>query len=594
LEQKLLNRGAQTMHKVILSLFFVVLLFAIHDPPVLAQAMPPSTVQALAQGDDFALRKQFAQAMDAYRQADALSDHTCAECSLRLAYMERLLGNLTEAVDDAERAAKTAGDDRLLAAQARLTRGLLLVDMSGDHTDPKFKQAEAEFRQALSLEPKKTVAHFYLGYLLLSEGRDAEGVAEMKAYISGPLANPRYADRARRLIANPNLARAPTVDDFSFTMLDGDKISKAALHGKVVLLDFWGTWCPPCRASVPVLQDLHQEFAGPGFQLVGISSDSDEDAWRSFIRSNQMDWSEYIDLDGKILDIFEIHSFPTYIVLDREGLIQFRQSGFDSDTREILAKAIRHALEKPYTQHPAASSASENAALTNTPVASPSSSVPATGPDLTRTQGPPSLVPLNAGLGDGGNSTNSPGGRLIYPPEEVEYGDADANTYRNNFLGLSYQFPHSWQPATPEVLDQLNQATLRYLKGRAGGDSPLPSVFPQIVFQAMTDFRQTLPFVRVTVEQLNSLTLESVQRDAADLAEHRGATVLTAPRELSIGKRQIFRTDYEFPQASPPVWVASFETLAPHDCRVSLEIFARSKQELDALVSTAQSLVISK
>ena len=552
-----------------------------------AQELSAPAAQALAQGDDFALRKQYPEAMDAYRLADALSNHTCADCYLRMAYMDRLFGNLAAAVDDADRAAKTAGNDRMLAAQARLTRGLLLVDMAGGPNDPKLQQAEQEFHQALALEPKKTVAHFNLGNLLLTEGRDAEGIAELNAYISAPLANPSYVARARRLIEDPSRARVPVADDFAFTTIEGEKISKAGLRGKVALLDFWGTWCPPCRESVPVLQDIHRKFAGPAFQLVGISSDDNEETWRSFIRSHHMNWSEYIDLDGQVLALFEVHSFPTYIVLDRRGRIQFRQSGLGPDTREVLAKAIKKALDQPYTPETDVASAAPKPTM-------PSPAMPAVAlaMDPARAQRFSSLVPLNAGLAAAGNS--SAANKLIYPPEDVENGDADGNVFRNEFLGLRYEFPQSWHPATPEILEQLNHATLRFLKGSDAGNSSATGVFPQIIFQAAPDARHQVPSVRIVVERLDSLTLDSVRHDAAELELTRGATALSPPRDLVIANRHFFRTDYELPHTSPPAWVASFETLVARNYRVTLEILAGSKLELDRLAASAQSLVISK
>src|SRR5256885_13425159 len=123
-------------------------------------------------------------------------------------------------------------------------------------------------------------------------------------------------------------------------------MNNAALRGKVVLLDFWGTWCPPCRESVPTIKNVKRKFAGKGFELVGISSDDDEDVWRTFVESKQMDWYEYIDLSGDVLQAFNIDSFPTYIVVDKDGVIRYRQSGFGDATEGELEDAIGKALKR--------------------------------------------------------------------------------------------------------------------------------------------------------------------------------------------------------------------------------------------------------
>ena len=104
-------------------------------------------------------------------------------------------------------------------------------------------------------------------------------------------ANPATVAEAKLVIANPIRARMPFAPNFSFTMQDHQTISNASLRGKVVLLDFWGTWCPPCRESVPTLRDLNKKYSGKAFQLVGVSSD-DDDVWKTFIQAQHMDWPD--------------------------------------------------------------------------------------------------------------------------------------------------------------------------------------------------------------------------------------------------------------------------------------------------------------
>jgi hypothetical protein len=93
---------------------------------------------------------------------------------------------------------------------------------------------------------------------------------------------------------------------------------------------------------------IHKKFSDRPFQIVGVSSDNDEDKWKAFIAAQKMSWSEYIDLSGSVQALFEVHEFPTYIVLDRGGVIQMRQSGLGPETGEELQEAINKALKKPY------------------------------------------------------------------------------------------------------------------------------------------------------------------------------------------------------------------------------------------------------
>lgn len=307
-----------------------------------------SVAPLLAEGDKLFAKKQFEKAMEAYRKADKDSHHTCAECYLRMVRVEKYTGNLSMALDDAKHAVKAAGDDKKQAAMAHMVRGALLSQMAGKPKDKKLKEAEDEYRQALALDPAQVSAHFSLGFILLRQERDADGIAELNAYIGLPGADPKTIQKARTIIADPIRAREPFAPDFSFATLEGETISNSALRGKVVLLDFWGTWCPPCRESVPTLVNIHKKFSDRPFQIVGVSSDTDEDKWKTFIAANKMTWPEYIDLPGSVEALFDIHEFPTYIVLDRNGVIQMRQSGWDIEIAGQLEEAINKALKKPY------------------------------------------------------------------------------------------------------------------------------------------------------------------------------------------------------------------------------------------------------
>ena len=303
---------------------------------------------AMAEGKAAAQRRDYAKAIAAFEKADKISHHTCANCLLELFQAQRRGGYMMDALDTAKKAIKAAGEDKALAAQAYLLRGVLLSDMATKPTDKKHAEAAADMRQAIALNPSDAIEHYDLGYELMKQGSDDAGIAELRAYIASATANPRLAEKAREMIGDPRRAREQFAPDFAFTSLEGKAISLVNLHGKVGLLDFWGTWCPPCRESIPSLVRLHKEFAGQPVEFVGISSDSDEQAWRAFIAKNGMSWPEYLDSSNAMQNTFGVDSFPTYFVLNRDGVIRFHQSGWGEDMALMLEDAIKKALkEKP-------------------------------------------------------------------------------------------------------------------------------------------------------------------------------------------------------------------------------------------------------
>src|SRR5216684_1363469 len=285
------------MARVILSLL-VALLAAVS---LVAQESSDPVAQALSQGDLYSSKRKYELALDAYHKADKLSRHSSAQTYLKLAAVERKLGDFSSALDDAKKAVKAAGGDKSVAVRAHLLRATLLSQMAGKSTDKKLKEAEDEIHQALAQDSGNAVAHYNLGFVLLRQERDPEGIAEMNAFLAMPGADSETVAEARRIVANPLRARAPFAPDFSFTTRQNQDLSNAALRGKVVLMDFWGTWCPPCRESVPILRNLNKKYAGKPFQLVSISSDDDEDVWKTFIKAERMDWPQYIDFEGGVL-----------------------------------------------------------------------------------------------------------------------------------------------------------------------------------------------------------------------------------------------------------------------------------------------------
>jgi len=95
----------------------------------------------------------------------------------------------------------------------------------------------------------------------------------------------------------------------------------AQYRGKVVLLDFWASWCGPCRRSLPSLKRLQAVYGSADFVLISVSEDDDESAWRSFVSNNQMTWTQRWDSDSTLQSKFGVSALPTYILIGRDGSV---------------------------------------------------------------------------------------------------------------------------------------------------------------------------------------------------------------------------------------------------------------------------------
>jgi len=92
-------------------------------------------------------------------------------------------------------------------------------------------------------------------------------------------------------------------------------------RGKVILLDFWASWCGPCRNALPNLKRLQAVYGGSDFVVISISEDDDESAWHAFVLSHNMTWPQRLDSDGSMQSQFGVNALPTYVLIGRDGTI---------------------------------------------------------------------------------------------------------------------------------------------------------------------------------------------------------------------------------------------------------------------------------
>jgi thiol-disulfide isomerase/thioredoxin len=141
----------------------------------------------------------------------------------------------------------------------------------------------------------------------------------------------------------PLAARVGQSFSLRYKALDGREVNLETLRGKVVLVDFWATWCGPCVAEMPHVRELYEQLHDKGFEIVGISFDSEKVKLETYVRKNKIPWSQYFDgkmWDNEIGQGFALRNLPTMALVDKAGVLRFANARKDYATRikELLAE----------------------------------------------------------------------------------------------------------------------------------------------------------------------------------------------------------------------------------------------------------------
>ncbi len=133
----------------------------------------------------------------------------------------------------------------------------------------------------------------------------------------------------------------PPAPNFSLKDMDGNVVTLESLRGKPVILNFWATWCPPCRAELPAMNRAWHKIKDKGVAMVAIDVGEDEGTIFAFQADYPMDFTVLLDEDGTEIKKWPVRGVPTTFVIDPEGRMVYRAAGArDWDDDELLQKVL--------------------------------------------------------------------------------------------------------------------------------------------------------------------------------------------------------------------------------------------------------------
>ncbi len=149
--------------------------------------------------------------------------------------------------------------------------------------------------------------------------------------------------------ANPAAAlEGKPAPNFTLNGLDGKPVTLADWKGSVVVLDFWATWCPPCRKSLPHLNQISEDkdMQTAGLKVFAIDLNEDKDKVQGFINDKKFTFGVLLDTDGAIAKQFNVSGIPQTVIVGRDGTVKKVFVGFGDGSEELLKKAIQDALKE--------------------------------------------------------------------------------------------------------------------------------------------------------------------------------------------------------------------------------------------------------
>lgn len=129
-------------------------------------------------------------------------------------------------------------------------------------------------------------------------------------------------------------------------VMGGETVSLEALKGKVIVLDFWATWCGPCKEAIPHVGEIWRLYKGQDVLAISIDLREDEDTVKKFVLNNQMNWIIVIDRDGGVAKKYDVTAIPTLFIIDQGGTVRYAHVGFFKELRDELSKRIIELLKE--------------------------------------------------------------------------------------------------------------------------------------------------------------------------------------------------------------------------------------------------------
>ncbi len=137
-----------------------------------------------------------------------------------------------------------------------------------------------------------------------------------------------------------------TAPDFALKSSTGENMRLSEYRGDVVMINFWATWCGPCRQEMPLLDELYQRYSRVGFNLLGVNIDDDSRRAMQMIEELGVDFPVLFDATKRVSEMYDVDAMPVTVIVDREGTVRYVHQGYKPGYEDKYLTEIRTLLRE--------------------------------------------------------------------------------------------------------------------------------------------------------------------------------------------------------------------------------------------------------
>ena len=272
--------------------------------------------------------------MNLTRLFNELSARPDAEDPSATNALEQVISDLMQ-VQDARKAGVTANADEIDSE-------LQQIETSTGRTRSQIEEAAGRYNLTLDdlrgFISDALVIKKYKDDYVLAGAADVQDATNKENEWFTQLANTSRIDRFKPVGSGPAPRVGAEAPDFTLTDTDGNEVTLSTLRGKPVMVNFWATWCPPCRAEIPEIVKLYSETGDEArpYEVLGVATQSDTATIKAFSQEFNMTFPLLPDAQGRVVSDYHVLPIPTTFFVDGEGIIRHIQTG--PVTRELMEK----------------------------------------------------------------------------------------------------------------------------------------------------------------------------------------------------------------------------------------------------------------